>query len=247
MTEAQSAIETRATATGTPPVDHVTFSILSSALVSLVDEMIAALQQSCMSFVIFSGDVTGGLLNARGELVAQGTRDVAVHVGALQPSTQAVIEDFGPAGFEEGLARTLDAFARLPLKPEVADQAMGRIVQDLATRLRIEAWHKANPDALARPVEGPVLVCGLPRTGTTATVGMLALDPRFRFPRMWEMADPVPPRLRHSEPRAPFAAPGRRRSDTRTRPSDPRSAATRCRELLDRLRTTTNGGDSQAA
>ena len=87
-----------------PGVDLVTFSILSSAFVSLVDEMVGALQDACLSFVIFVGDVSGGLLNARGELVAQGTRDVAVHVGALQPSTKAVIEDFGEVegGIEEG-------------------------------------------------------------------------------------------------------------------------------------------------
>ncbi len=85
-------------------VDPVTFSILSSAFVSLVDEMVGALQDACLSFVIYVGDVSGGLLNARGELVAQGTRDVAVHVGALQPSTEAVIEDFGnvEGGIEEG-------------------------------------------------------------------------------------------------------------------------------------------------
>ena len=87
-----------------PGVDPVTFSILSSAFVSLVDEMVGALQDACLSFVIFVGDVSGGLLNARGELVAQGTRDVAVHVGALQPSTKAVIEDFGEVegGIQEG-------------------------------------------------------------------------------------------------------------------------------------------------
>ena len=75
-------------------VDPVTFSILSSAFVSLVDEMVEALRDSCLSFVIYCGDVSGGMLNARGELIAQGTRDVAVHVGALQPSTKSVIEDF---------------------------------------------------------------------------------------------------------------------------------------------------------
>ena len=92
------------TSPGRAAVDPVTFSILSSAFVSLVDEMVGALQDACLSFVIYVGDVSGGLLNAKGELVAQGTRDVAVHVGALQPSTQAVIEDFGDleGGIEEG-------------------------------------------------------------------------------------------------------------------------------------------------
>jgi hypothetical protein len=102
-------------------------------------------------------------------------------------------DDFGPSGFEEGLERALAAFPRLPLKPDVMASAMDRIVQDLANRLRIEQWYKAHPGIESQEIEGPLLVCGLPRTGTTATVGMLALDPRYRFPRMWEMAQPVPP------------------------------------------------------
>lgn len=102
-------------------------------------------------------------------------------------------DDFGPPGFEPGLERALGAFARLPLRPDVLTEAMDRIVQDLANRLRIEQWYKDHPAIDGQRIEGPLLVCGLPRTGTTATVGMLALDPRFRFPRMWEMAQPVPP------------------------------------------------------
>lgn len=80
----------------------MTFSILSSAFVNLVDEMVSALQHSCLSFVIYVGDVSGGLLNADGALVAQGTRDVAVHVGALQPSTESVLEDFDVSDIEPG-------------------------------------------------------------------------------------------------------------------------------------------------
>jgi hypothetical protein len=105
----------------------------------------------------------------------------------------AKADDFGAAGFREGLDRTLDAFERLPLKPEVRVAATERLVDDLVNRLRIEQWYKDHPEAAAAEIEGPVLVLGLPRTGTTATVGMLALDPRFRFPRMWEMMQPVPP------------------------------------------------------
>lgn len=105
-------------------------------------------------------------------------------------------DDFGPRGFEEGLERTLEAFAGLPLTAEASAAAMAKIVTDLANRLRIEAWYRDNPHIGDQEIEGPVVVFGLPRTGTTATVGMLALDPRFRFPRMWEMMQPVtPPRL----------------------------------------------------
>jgi hypothetical protein len=106
---------------------------------------------------------------------------------------KAGTSDFGPSGWEEGLERTLDAFARIPLNAETREAAEAKIVGDLATRLRIEEWRKANPAIADQPVEAPVLVCGLPRTGTTATVAMLALDDRFRFLRAWEASDPLPP------------------------------------------------------
>ena len=75
-------------------LDPVTFSILSSAFVALVDEMVSTVQRSCLSFSIYVGDFSGGLMDADGDLVAEGTRDISVHVGALQPSTKAILEDF---------------------------------------------------------------------------------------------------------------------------------------------------------
>lgn len=108
-------------------------------------------------------------------------------------------DDFGAEGWREGLTRALDAFAHMPLKPEVRDASLNRVIADLATRLRIEQWYKDHPETNAQTVEGPVFVFGLPRTGTTATVGMLALDPRFRFLRAWEGTNPLPPPIAAEE------------------------------------------------
>lgn len=112
-------------------------------------------------------------------------------------------DDFGPDGWQEGLARSLDGFARIPLRPEVREASVGKLVQDLALRLRIEAWFKDNRSVETQPIEGPVFVVGLPRTGTTATVGMMALDARFRFMRGWEGAQPLPPPVAGEEDRDP--------------------------------------------
>ena len=114
--------------------------------------------------------------------------------------------DFGADGFREGLDRNVAAAATLPITPQSRAALRGKLVADLSMRLRIEAWIAARPECQSQPVEGPVLVCGLPRTGTTATVAMLALDDRFRFLRAWEGADPVPPPIageEASDPRAP--------------------------------------------
>jgi len=112
--------------------------------------------------------------------------------------------DFGPPGFEEGLERVLQAFGRLRLTAATRDAVENKIVSDLAMRLRIEACYAAHPEIDDQPIEGMVLVCGLPRTGTTATVAMLALDDRFRFLRSWEGGNLLPPPIleeEHSDPR----------------------------------------------
>jgi hypothetical protein len=64
----------------------------------------------------------------------------------------------------------------------------------------------------AQKVEGPIFVIGLPRTGTTATVGMMATDPRYRFLRGWEGAEPVPPPLFGEEDNDPRAVEARQRA-----------------------------------
>jgi hypothetical protein len=67
------------------------------------------------------------------------------------------------------------------------------LLRRLENRLRVEEWHAANPAASEAPVPGPILVTGLPRTGTTATGNLLSLDRQLRPLRSWEQASPVPP------------------------------------------------------
>lgn len=118
------------------------------------------------------------------------------------------LSDFGADGFRDGLDRNVAALAALPLTPEARATVRAKLVSDLSTRLRIEAWCAAHPESLSQRVEEPVLVCGLPRTGTTATVAMLALDDRFRFLRGWEGADPIPPPVAGEEASDPRVAVG---------------------------------------
>jgi sulfotransferase family protein len=127
--------------------------------------------------------------------------------------------DFGPGGFEEGLQRTLNAIARVPLTAEGLMATNEKIVADLANRLRIERWFKAHPEVAQQEIDGPVLVIGMPRTGTTATVAMLALDERFRFLRAWEGADPLPPPIAEQEDRDPRAIAARVAANRYTKPS----------------------------
>ena len=49
-----------------------------------------------------------------------------------------------------------------------------------------------HPEILEIPITRPVIVVGLPRSGTTHLVNLLAADTRFRSMPLWESYEPVP-------------------------------------------------------
>lgn len=75
-------------------IDPVTFEVLRNAFVNLVDQMSEQLLKTCYSFVIYSRDFSNCLCDAEGNTIAQGTQDIASHVGTLHWTAKAVIEAF---------------------------------------------------------------------------------------------------------------------------------------------------------
>ncbi len=79
-----------------------------------------------------------------------------------------------------------------------------RLGAHLAARLRVEAVYREHPEIADQAIRGPVIVIGLPRTGTTALSQLVAADPQFRSLRLWESGAPVPPpetATEHTDPR----------------------------------------------
>jgi len=104
------------------------------------------------------------------------------------------LEDFGAPTFLPGLEMLLESLAAdVPYAPADRDRALAIIHRRLVNRLRVEQWFAANPQAEVAPIESPVSIVGLPRTGTTALGNMLSLDPQFRSLRAWEQEQPCPP------------------------------------------------------
>jgi len=107
---------------------------------------------------------------------------------------QAGLEDFGPPTFVEGLETLLESLAAdAPYGPEDRDRAIDLMLRRLVNRLRVEAWFAAHPEAERAPIESPISIVGLPRTGTTALGNMMSRDPQFRALRPWEQEEPCPP------------------------------------------------------
>lgn len=75
-------------------LDPVTFEVLKNSFITSVDQMAEQILRTCYSFVIYNRDFSSALHDAEGNSVAQGTQDIAVHVGTLHFTCKAVIQAF---------------------------------------------------------------------------------------------------------------------------------------------------------
>jgi hypothetical protein len=68
----------------------------------------------------------------------------------------------------------------------------GRLTGVLTNRLRIEQLLRKHPEIRERPIERPIVIAGLQRTGTTMLHRLIAADPRLRSLASWEALHPAP-------------------------------------------------------
>jgi len=102
-------------------------------------------------------------------------------------------DDFGADDYRPGLKVLLQA---MDYDPHFHDQgrrvAWGMIVGVLKGRAQAIASMKANPGFDAKPIVSPVVIVGVPRTGTTALHRLMAVDPRFQGLQTWLLDSPMP-------------------------------------------------------
>ncbi len=116
-------------------------------------------------------------------------RDAAVRTTGLS--------DFGGDEHEEGFRILVDDFiSSAGLTPEGNYMQRTMIKSALVGRLLAEQGFREHPAYASVPIERPIFVCGLPRTGTTALHRLLTADPRSQGLELWltEVPQPRPPR-----------------------------------------------------
>jgi hypothetical protein len=107
---------------------------------------------------------------------------------------QTGLEDFGGDSFREGLDVLTESLASEADLTQLGEEILGlRLGMLLTNRLRVEDAYRRHPDIANQVVEGPLVIIGLPRTGTTALSQLVSADPEVRSLRLWESSDPVPP------------------------------------------------------
>lgn len=109
-------------------------------------------------------------------------------------TAQTGLNDIGDPSALDGLQRLLTAYAEeARFTARGSQMAHADLVTYMAIRMRIEGWLKDHPELLDAPVEKPLFVFGLPRTGTTLAINLLAADPARRSFLRWEAYEPTPP------------------------------------------------------
>lgn len=104
------------------------------------------------------------------------------------------LTDYGDEAIIEGLSALTDALnheARLTERGKAIVEKT--LIDTLVGRLRVEDHLAKHPELLDRPIEKPMFVFGLPRTGTTLVINLLHADPARRCFIRWESITPVPP------------------------------------------------------
>ena len=73
----------------------------------------------------------------------------------------------------------------------------------LKNRLLIEDLLRRHPEILEERITAPIIICGLPRTGTTHLHNLMSADPALRSLPYWESLEPVLPDQERPAPGAP--------------------------------------------
>ena len=103
-------------------------------------------------------------------------------------------DDFGGESWRAGLQLLVDSCESAPgVNPGGREFVYGQFVDALWNRLRVVDYVKCHPEVLDRPVERPLVVLGLPRTGTSLASYLLDQDPLRRSLLTWEAQDSIPP------------------------------------------------------
>lgn len=96
-----------------------------------------------------------------------------------------------------------DFHARLDVWLASADEdaelgSLGRLsvfndaVRYAANRLRLEDLLRRHPEILSIEIDRPIIIGGLPRSGTTHLVNLISADKRLRSLPYWESLEPIP-------------------------------------------------------
>ncbi len=99
--------------------------------------------------------------------------------------------DLDDADVREPLSRLLASLnSESRLHQEGAVAMREKIVRNLANRLRMQRDFAAHPEIAEQPLQAPLIICGMARTGSTKTQKLLASSGDFNWLPYWQVFNP---------------------------------------------------------
>jgi hypothetical protein len=141
--------------------------------------MRTTVSQKKRPFKFYATNILGNFIPSRPTLSEQYILDTA--------RTSTGLQDWGSDTFLEGMRVLLDSSLK-----EARLHYFGRTflqkgcIRAVKDRLRLSKAVKNNPDILNTPIEKPLFILGLPRTGTTLLQNLFFQEVRFRHLHFWE-------------------------------------------------------------
>lgn len=109
-----------------------------------------------------------------------------------QASRETGLTDFGEPGWQERLEVTLRGLREdAELSPMGKLSSFAQLVSVLKNRLLLEDLWKRHPEIDNVEQKPPIIIAGLPRSGTTHLHSLIGADPKIRALPWWEALEPV--------------------------------------------------------
>ena len=129
-------------------------------------------------------------MNDPNELANLATPDDVLKLAAQRTGLTEIESD----SWRAGLQLILDDVNNSPaFTPFGRERILSDATDALGRRLQVHAYIQGHPEVLEAPVERPLIVLGMPRTGTTVISYLLDQDPARRSLIHWQCVHPIPP------------------------------------------------------
>jgi hypothetical protein len=104
------------------------------------------------------------------------------------------LTEIDSASWRAGLTVMFDDLNNSPaFTPSGRERVLDDATNALGRRMQVHAYIQAHPEVLDEPVQRPLFVLGMPRTGTTVISYLLDQDPTRRSLLHWQCVHPIPP------------------------------------------------------
>ena len=123
------------------------------------------------------------------------TLEIELMVESILQEAQQVtgLEDFGAEDFRVRLQLLCDEWGSDPALLNLGRLSLrNKLIQHASSRLLIHDVLNRHPEIHAVEIKAPIIVAGLPRSGTTHLLNLMAADKRLRALPLWESYEPIP-------------------------------------------------------